>query len=73
MTALFVCLGMRTEHDGAKGQGPLVDLWAVGDMTLAELVTDVPLILGGLRLAALGTKVDDAATKPCRSKAGSLN
>jgi len=48
-------------------------LWAVGDMTLAELVTDVPLILGGWGLAALGTKVDDAATKPCRSKAGSLN
>jgi len=46
--------------------------WAVGDMSLAELVTELPIILGGLGLAALGAKVDDAApgrgSKSVRSK-----
>jgi hypothetical protein len=36
-------------------------LWAVGDMSLADLVTKLPVVLGGLGLAALGAKVDDAA------------
>jgi hypothetical protein len=34
--------------------------WAVGDMSLAELITRAPVIFGGLGLAALGVKVDDA-------------
>ena len=33
--------------------------WAVGDATLAELVTKAPVIFGGLGLAALGVKVND--------------
>jgi hypothetical protein len=33
-------------------------------MSLADLVTELPIILGGLGLAALGAKVDDAAAKP---------
>jgi hypothetical protein len=40
-----------------------VGLWAVGDMSLADLVTQLPIILGGLGLAALGAKVDDASAK----------
>jgi hypothetical protein len=31
---------------------------------VADLVTQLPIILGGLGLAALGAKVDDAAAKP---------
>ncbi|MEZ5874500.1 MAG: hypothetical protein R3D30_06615 [Hyphomicrobiales bacterium] len=37
-------------------------------MTLADLVTKLPVVLGGLGLAALGAKVDDAATKPSGAK-----
>jgi hypothetical protein len=45
-----------------------VGLWAVGDMSLADLVTRLPMVLGGLGLAALGAKVDDAAAgKPGKS------
>ncbi len=47
--------------------------WAVGDATLAELVTKAPVIFGGLGLAALGVKVNDAAAstppaKPAKAK-----
>jgi len=43
--------------------------WAVGDATLADLVTKAPVIFGGLGLAALGVKVDDAkVTKTPGSK-----
>jgi hypothetical protein len=48
--------------------------WAVGDATLADLVTKAPVIFGGLGLAALGVKVDDAkatkttGTKPAKAK-----
>jgi hypothetical protein len=43
--------------------------WAVGDATLAELMTKAPVIFGGLGLAALGVKVNDAAanTAPAKS------
>ena len=37
-------------------------------MSLADLVTQLPLVLGGLGLAALGAKVDDAAAKPGAAK-----
>jgi len=40
-----------------------VGLWAAGDLTLAQLLSEIPIILGGLGLAALGAKVDDAAAK----------
>ena len=45
-----------------------IALWAVGDMSLPDLIAKLPIVLGGLGLAALGTKVDDAAaTKPGKS------
>jgi len=34
---------------------------AVGDMSLSELIAELPIVLGGLGLAALGAKVDHAA------------
>ncbi|MGI8724525.1 MAG: hypothetical protein ACR2J1_04020 [Methyloceanibacter sp.] len=46
-----------------------IALWAAGDMTLAELISSLPLALGGLGLAALGAKVDNAkTTKPARAR-----
>ena len=38
-----------------------IALWAVGDMTLADLIAKAPVIFGGLGLAALGAKVNDAS------------
>jgi hypothetical protein len=35
----------------------------VGDMTLTELLTKLPIVLGGLGLAALGVKVDEKKGK----------
>jgi hypothetical protein len=52
--------GYRTQILGVTAAVSAVGLWAVGDMSLAELITDLPIILGGLGLAALGAKVDDA-------------
>lgn len=46
----------------------LEDALTVGDMSLAELFVELPIILGGLGLAALGAKVDDAAVKPGAGK-----
>jgi hypothetical protein len=49
-----------------------VALWAVGDMSLANLLGNLPIALGGLGLAALGAKVDDAkkagGAKPAKAK-----
>ena len=42
--------------------------WAVGDATLADLVTKAPVIFGGLGLAALGVKVNDTTTKAPTAK-----
>jgi hypothetical protein len=53
--------GYRTQVLGVTAAASAVGLWAVGDMSLADLVTELPIILGGLGLAALGAKVDDAA------------
>ncbi|MEX2167561.1 MAG: hypothetical protein WD852_11200 [Methyloceanibacter sp.] len=36
---------------------------AVGDMTLTELMAKLPIVLGGLGLAALGVKVDEKKGK----------
>lgn len=55
--------GYRTQILGITAALSAVGLWAVGDLTLAQLLTEIPLILGGLGLAALGAKVDDAAAK----------
>lgn len=53
------CLGLSTTLSA-------LGLWATGDTTLMELVGKLPLLLGGLGLAALGAKVDDTAG-PARS------
>ena len=42
--------------------------WAVGDATLADLVTKAPVIYGSLGLAALGVKVNDMAAKTIGGK-----
>ena len=52
--------GYRTQILGVTAALSAVGLWAVGDMSLAELVAALPIMLGGLGLAALGAKVDDA-------------
>ena len=52
--------GYRTQILGVTAAASAVGLWAVGDMSLADLVTELPIILGGLGLATLGAKVDDA-------------
>jgi len=61
--------GYRTQILGVTAAFSAVGFWAAGDMSLADLVTELPIILGGLGLAALGAKVDDAA-KPTGGKSG---
>lgn len=61
--------GYRTQVLGVTAALSALGFWAVGDMSLVELVTELPIVLGGLGLAALGAKVDDAAvSKPGTSK-----
>jgi len=61
--------GYRTQILGIATALSTIALWAAGDMTLAELISSLPLALGGLGLAALGAKVDNAKTpKPARAK-----
>jgi hypothetical protein len=55
--------GYRTQILGLVTALSAVASWAVGDATLAELVTKAPVIFGGLGLAALGVKVNDSAAK----------
>jgi hypothetical protein len=55
--------GYRTQILGLVSALSAVASWAVGDATLAELVTKSPVIFGGLGLAALGVKVNDSAAK----------
>jgi hypothetical protein len=62
--------GYRTQVLGVTAAVSAVGLWAVGDMSLAQLITELPIILGGLGLAALGAKVDDAAAKPGAGPSG---
>src|SRR3990172_3744415 len=52
--------GYRTQILGLSTALSALALWAVGDMSLMELIEKAPVILGGLGLAALGVKVDDA-------------
>jgi hypothetical protein len=52
--------GYRTQILGVTAALSAIGLWAVGDMTLSELVAALPVMLGGLGIAALGAKVDDA-------------
>ena len=63
--------GYRTQILGLSAALSAVAMWAVGDMSLTDLITKVPVVLGGLGLglAALGAKVDDAkAVKPIQTK-----
>jgi hypothetical protein len=52
--------GYRTQILGITTALSTIALWAVGDTTLADLIAKAPVIFGGLRLAALGAKVNDA-------------
>jgi hypothetical protein len=64
--------GYRTQVLGVTAALSGVGLWAVGDLALPDLISTLPIALGGLGLAALGAKVDDAgkppAGKPARPK-----
>ena len=44
----------------------IVAMWAIGDMSLTDLIAKLPAVLGGLGLAALGAKVD--AKTPAKPK-----
>jgi len=60
--------GYRTQIFGVTAALSAIGLWAAGDLTLAQLLTELPIILGGLGLAALGAKVDDAAKRGGRDQ-----
>jgi hypothetical protein len=55
--------GYRTQILGLTTALSTLALWAVGDMSLSELMAKLPIILGGLGLAALGVKVDEKKGK----------
>ncbi len=52
--------GYRTQILGLITALSAVATWAVGDATLADLVTKAPVVFGGLGLATLGVKVNEA-------------
>jgi hypothetical protein len=52
--------GYRTQILGVTTALSTIALWAVGEMTLPELISSLPLAFGGLGLAALGAKVNNA-------------
>lgn len=62
--------GYRTQILGLTAALSAIAMWAVGDMTLSDLLTKAPAIFGGLGLAALGAKVDEAKpqSKPAKAK-----
>jgi hypothetical protein len=64
--------GYRTQVLGVTAALSAIALWAVGDMSLADLVSKLPIALGGLGLAALGAKVDDKAAKVQGAKPAKL-
>jgi hypothetical protein len=53
--------GYRTQILGLTTALSTIALWAVGDTTLTDLIAKLPVIFGGLGLAALGAKVNDAS------------
>lgn len=61
--------GYRTQILGVIAALSAVASWAIGDATLAELVTKAPVIFGGLGLAALGLKVDATKAQAAKAKA----
>jgi hypothetical protein len=66
--------GYRTQVLGVTAALSAAGLWAVGDMSLADLLAKLPIALDGLGLDALGAKVDSgntgktAAGKPAKAK-----
>jgi hypothetical protein len=52
--------GYRTQILGLSTAISALAMWAVGDASLSDLIAKAPAIFGGLGLAALGAKVDDA-------------
>jgi hypothetical protein len=64
--------GYRTQVLGLITALTAVASWAVGDATLAELVTKAPVIFGRLDLAALGVKVNDTAVKTPAGKSAKV-
>jgi hypothetical protein len=60
--------GYRTQILGLITAVSAVASWAIGDTTLADLVTKAPIIFGGLGLAALGVKIDDAKAEAAKPK-----
>ncbi len=61
--------GYRTQILGLITALSAVASWAIGDTSLADLVTKAPIIFGGLGLAALGVKVDAAQAQPPEANA----
>ena len=53
--------GYRTQILGITTALSTIALWAVGGTSLADLIAKAPVIFGGLGLAALGAKVNDAS------------
>ena len=53
--------GYRTQILGVTAFVSALGLWAIGDMTMVELVQKVPVMLGGLGIAALGAKANTVA------------
>jgi hypothetical protein len=60
--------GYRTQILGVITALSAVASWAIGDTSLADLVTKAPIIFGGLGLAALGVKVDAAQAQSPKAK-----
>jgi hypothetical protein len=56
--------GYRTQVLGVAAALSAIAMWAVGDMTLMDLIAKLPILLGGLGIAALGAKVDATASSP---------
>jgi hypothetical protein len=59
--------GYRTQILGLSTALSALAMWAVGDASLTDLVAKAPAIFGGLGLAALGAKVDDANTPKAKA------
>ena len=53
--------GYRIQILGLTTALSTIALWAVGDTTLTDWIAKLPVIFGGLGLAALGAKVNDAS------------
>jgi hypothetical protein len=50
--------GYRTQILGVTAALSAIGLWAVGDLSLADLIGKLPIAIGGLGLAALGAEVN---------------